>query len=394
MTSDRPTSRSLPERARLRALFHATWGTLALSGPLLEVMSPATTARADWVWPLGLAAFAPAAALILIRRPANAVGRVLAVVAVAGSVLFNGGWVVTTWPDSSFGLLLEPLLSATVPVTFWGMIALLFIFPTGKSQPGWSRWAFRSITAGLLGLVPLLMLINPGPMEVSGRANPLGVEAAWVGPFLEGSLASLVVGAVLGVAALVQRFVRAEGIERAQLKWFVGGSGLVLTLVLLVAMVPEEYDQWAALTGALVVLGFWALPTSIVAAILRYRLYDIDRIASRTVTYLIVTGLLGAGYTGMLVALQSLLPTEGAFPVAASTLVMAWLSIPLLRVVQRVVDRRFFRSRYDAQEVVAGFTSVLRSNLGLDQVTESLTEVVSETFEPGHVSVWIPQKSP
>jgi hypothetical protein len=159
----------------------------------------------------------------------------------------------------------------------------------------------------------------------------------------------------------------------------------------IISVVPEDVDPLIeSVLRPLVIIGFWALPVAIVAAVLRYRLYDIDRIASRTVTYVITVSMLGVGYLGSVIALQAVLPFEGGIPVAVSTLATASVSLPLVRAVQRFVDRRFFRSRYDAQEVVAHLTTVLRSHLDLPMIAGLLTDVVAATLEPVHMSLWIP----
>ncbi|HSJ28347.1 MAG TPA: hypothetical protein VLB67_09050 [Acidimicrobiia bacterium] len=377
---------------RRRAWWHAAWAVPAVSGPLFTLLRQDFADSGDWVWAVGMLAFAPTAALLLTLRPGNRVGRILATVAVAAGVVFTSDGIATTWDHVAASVYLEVVSTAAVVFTFWGMLALLFLFPTGETRPGWPRWSFWVFTTGLVGFLPVLQLIRPGPTTLTGRVNPWAVDAAWVEPAIEVGLFSLLGGVVFGVAALVQRYRKSDGAERAQLKLLVLGAGFVVCLVSVIGIVPEEYDTGlvGVLMSLVVILGFWALPGAIVAAVLRYRLYDIDRIASRTVTYLVTVVLLGLGYAGSLVALQTLLPFEGALPVAASTLAMAWVSIPLVRFVQRFVDRRFFRSRYDAQEVVAAFSTVARANLDLEELTSQLTEVVHTTLEPGHVTVWIP----
>jgi hypothetical protein len=363
---------------------------LAMSGPLLEVIAPASTEPADWQWPFGLLCFSPAAALILIRRPGNVVGRILAVAASGAGAIFIGGWASQTLLTGTAAIVAEHLATAGLFASFWGLISLLFVFPTGRAlNRGWSV-AFRGFTVFMLGVVPVLFVLRPGPMDISGRENTFAISASWLPAFLDAAVVTLPVATVAGVVSLVLRFRRSRGTERAQVKVFVLGSVPVLVLMAIISVVPEDVDPIVDLAlRPLVVLGFWALPIAIVAAILRYRLYDIDRIASRTVTYLVTVVLLGFGYAGSLVTLQTLLPFEGAWPVAASTLAMAWVSVPLVRFVQRFVDRRFFRSRYDAQEVVAEFSAVARGNLDLEGLTSRLAEVVHTTLGPGHVAVWV-----
>jgi divalent metal cation (Fe/Co/Zn/Cd) transporter len=139
-----------------------------------------------------------------------------------------------------------------------------------------------------------------------------------------------------------------------------------------------------------VVAGFWALPVSIVAAITRYRLYEIDRIISRTVSYTVVVGLLAAVFFGVVVAMQALLPTgSSSLAIVASTLVVAAGFNPLRRKVQGVVDRRFNRSRYDAADVVARVTDDLRDSVDIDEVVTSIKAVITEVFGPHTLAVWV-----
>jgi hypothetical protein len=374
---------------RLRTWLHLAWAATATGGILLEVLTPATTNPEDWQWPFGLAVFPLAAAMVLIRRPGNRVGLLLAAVGSAAGFLFVGGWVVMTWPDQVLSRYLEAAVTLAVFVTFWGIGGLLYVFPTGKAHTGWSSWAFRLFTVALLGVAPLLFLLRPGPMEVSGRDNPLGVDFDWLPSLADQSVIVLPVGIVLGVVSLFARLRRSEGVERAQIKVFLAGATFVLLLVAVITAVPEDDAGPQTVWRAAVIVGFWALPTAIVAAILRYRLYDIDRLVGRTVTYVAVVAVLGAGYAGLVVLLRGLLPLEGDLPVAVSTLVVAFLFLPLARRVQQVVDRRFFRSRYDASAVVSSFASELRHGLDVDRLTDRTAEVVRVTFEPEEVGVWL-----
>lgn len=377
-----------------RVLVLTTWLIVAMSGPVLEVVAPATTDAADWQWPIGLLSFAPAAFIILLRRPGNRIGLLLAVTASAAGVIFIGGWASGIASTELAAVLFEHLANIGLFVSFWGLISLLYVFPNGRAGSRPWRTAYRLFSFVLLVVVPILFVLRPGAMDISGRPNPLGVDVSWLPGFLDAAVVILPLGTVGGVVSLVLRIRRAGGVERAQLKVFVLGSIAVVGLMAIIGLIPEDVDPVIdAALRPLVIIGFWALPASIVAAILRYRLYDIDRVVSRTATYLIVIVMLGFGYVTSLVILQTLLPLEGTVPVAVSTLVMVSASTPLRRRVQRSVDRRFFRSRFDSQEVVTAFSTVVRSNVDLDELTSHLTNVVATTLEPGHLSIWIPERS-
>jgi len=145
----------------------------------------------------------------------------------------------------------------------------------------------------------------------------------------------------------------------------------------------------AGTVGGFVVLGFIALPLSIGVAVLRYGLFDIDRIISRTLAYAIVTGLLVGVYAGIVLLATDVLSLTSSAAVAASTLAAAALFNPLRRRVQRVVDRRFNRARYDGEQTVAAFAVRLKDAVNLDSVRDDLASVVQEALEPAHVSVWM-----
>jgi len=177
-------------------------------------------------------------------------------------------------------------------------------------------------------------------------------------------------------------------VRRQQLKWLACGAAIALGVGI----------AGSALTSGVVsyVLGacLIALPVSIGVGILRYRLYDIDRIISRTLAYAIVTGLLIGVYAGLVLLTTHLLTFSSSAAVAASTLVAAALFNPLRRRVQRAVDRRFNRARYDADQTVAAFAARLKDAVDLDAVRDDLAGVVERTLEPAHVSVWISRRGP
>jgi hypothetical protein len=190
----------------------------------------------------------------------------------------------------------------------------------------------------------------------------------------------------VSVVALVVRFVRSSGEERLQLKWCAAAA-----LVLAVVFVASTWANSAAVT-VLQSLAFLGLYTAIAVAVLKYRLYDIDRIISRTLAYAIVTGLLVGVYAGLVLLATQVLRFHAPVAVAASTLAAAALFNPLRRRVQQVVDRRFNRARYDADQMVAGFAARLKDTVDLDSVSDDLTGVVHQALEPAHVSVWLNER--
>jgi hypothetical protein len=188
---------------------------------------------------------------------------------------------------------------------------------------------------------------------------------------------------VVFAGRLVLSWRRAGGDRRQQLKWLTSGSVIAVACVLIGNLVPA-LDQVATPVGVGVVL-----PACLGVAILKYRLYDIDRIISRTLSYAIVTGLLVAVYAGLVLLATRVLSFHAPVAVAASTLAAAALFNPLRRRVQRGVDRRFNRARYDADQTVAAFAARLKDAVDLDAVQTDLATVVQRALEPAHVSVWM-----
>jgi hypothetical protein len=188
---------------------------------------------------------------------------------------------------------------------------------------------------------------------------------------------------LVGVAALVVRFAKSSGEERLQLKWCAAAA-----LVLVVVFVASIWLN-SAVVEVLQSLAFVCLWTAIAIAVLKYRLYDIDRIISRTLAYVIVTGLLVGVYAGLVLVATQVLSLHTPVAVAASTLAAAALFNPVRRRVQQLVDRRFNRARYDADQTVANFAARLKDTVDLDSVRADLATVVDQALEPAHVSVWI-----
>jgi hypothetical protein len=199
----------------------------------------------------------------------------------------------------------------------------------------------------------------------------------------------LAVAALLSVAGLVVRFRRSVGVERAQLKWFVAAGAVEVAALLAGAFftIPSPLDN-------VVVVAVVAslLPIAAAIAILRYRLYDIDRIVSRSVSYAVVTGLLASLFAALVVAFQAVLARftqNSSIAVAGSTLVVASAFQPLRVRVQRLVDRRFNRARFDAERVASTFSGRIRDEVEVGTVVRALDDVVVDAVQPSSAAVWI-----
>jgi hypothetical protein len=191
---------------------------------------------------------------------------------------------------------------------------------------------------------------------------------------------------LVSVAALVVRFAKSSGEERLQLKWC-ASAALLLAVVFLAGIWVNS-----AAVNVLESVAFVGLWTAIAVAVLKYRLYAIDRIISRTLAYAFVTGLLVGVYAGLVLLATQVFRFHTPVAVAASTLAAAALFNPLRRRVQQVVDRRFNRARYDADQTVAAFAARLKDTVDLHSVRDDLATVVDQALEPAHVSVWISQQ--
>jgi hypothetical protein len=240
-------------------------------------------------------------------------------------------------------------------------------------------------------------VFQPGPMGPGLPANPVGITAT--GEALgrlqgaAGGVIAVLVPACL--ASLVVRFRRAKGTERQQLKWF-GFGGVVLVLGIMLGVVIERL-QAPLLRPALFVATVSAVPNAIGVAVLRARLYEIDRVINRTLVYGLLTVLLGTVYAAGVFAVGRLLdPADGPseLAVTASTLAVAALFQPARRRIQAVMDRRFNRRRYDAARTIEAFSARLRDQIDLDTLSTELLAIVDQTTEPTRVSLWLRPSAP
>jgi multidrug transporter EmrE-like cation transporter len=251
------------------------------------------------------------------------------------------------------------------------------------------------LAAGLSGVYLLIIWLAPGPVEVTGlpsvpnptgRRGPANVPAA--GSF--GVWALIGVCLLLAAASLFVRYRRSAGEERLQLKWFAYAT--IVSVGLLAALLPlavGSTNGQVAYDVAIVAGIGMALPVAIGTAILKYRLYAIDRIISRTVSYALVTGAVAGVYLGCVALLTRVLPFRGSVGIAVAVLATAALFNPLRRRVQAAVDQRFDRARYDAERVVAQFSVQLREEVDLDVLGADLLGVVHHVLAPTHLALWL-----
>jgi hypothetical protein len=346
---------------------------------------------------LGFSAFMVVGALIVAHRPSNAIGWIFTAIGLLAATALPAGEYVTYAYWTRSGSLPAAILVA------WAMLggtwyltmalALVFtplLFPTGRLlSPRWRpvAWLAGAATAAFT----VLATLQPNLARAPGRviANPIG--AAAVGN-LEESRVGVVLLSLMGVlmllgfGALVVRFRRSRGDERQQLKWITYAGGL-LPLAVLAYVLPE-------VVGTVVfAVPLVFLPVAIGIAILRYRLYDIDRLINRTLVYGLLTALLGGVYAGLVLGLGQLFGGIGtktpSWVVAGATLAVAALFQPARRRIQQVVDRRFNRRKYNAAKTIERFSTRLRDQVDLDTLSAELVTVVDQTMQPTTTSLWL-----
>ena len=354
---------------------------------------------------LVILAFPTVGAIIASRRPGNPIGWIFCAI---GLSVITG---VASYEYALYARHVAPSLPAVTFVAwvgswtwFVGMglagTLVLLLFPDGR--PPSPRWRIVGrLSVVLIGITVVAHAVRPGLLDDYDDLaipNPFGMT----GPIGDLALAvidlfawPLVMLAIASFAALVTRFVRARGDERQQLKWVAYAAGLMavgIFATLVVSLAGKEDDPafgWVPYVGF---LGLGLIPVAAGIGILRYRLYDIDLLINRTLVYGVLSATLAAVYVGLVIALQGLLSgfTGGnSLAVAASTLAVAALFGPVRRRIQKAVDRRFYRSRYDAARTVEAFSSRLRHEVDLAHLTDELRGVVAETLQPASVSVWL-----
>ena len=378
----------------LCTVLHVTLWTLA------QPVEGAVDSRGEVGLPI---VFVVVGALVVTRRPDNRIGWLFcggAIFAVTGALDAYALYALAARPEASL-----PGATAAAWVAAWswtlgGLLVLLLplLYPTGR--PPSPRWRPLAWLAGLVCLLSMTSwAFRPGPLEASQvplAPNPLGIPGA--DQLLEAAdviAATLSVPVFLAaVASVVVRFRRARGIERQQLKWFVYASLVVVAGFTLSSTLPTLVPGSSELILDLITTGLaLAWPVALGIAILRYRLYDIDRLINRTLVYGLLTILLATVYSGSVLVLGQVFGGVAGNPpswaVAGATLIVAALFQPARRRVQAVVDRRFNRRKYNATRTIEAFSTRLRDEVDLNTLTAELLAVVDQTVQPTAASLWL-----
>jgi heme/copper-type cytochrome/quinol oxidase subunit 2 len=353
-----------------------------------------------------MVSFSVVGALIASHRPENPIGWLFCAAALFYGIEIAGEeyaiYALFTNPDSL------PLGAELAWLTEWiwvpafGIILVFLplLFPDG--HPPSRRWRGVGWLGGLsIGLICVLTSIvlwperGPALLQLEGFGGEVeewrSAISEWV---LQLGGPMLLVAGLGAVISLFVRFRRARGDERQQIKWFASAAALTLAWILVAEVIVAEQQpgEIVALSGLLVIA---SIPVATGIAILRYRLYDIDRIINRTLVYGSLTVMLALLYFGGVSAIQALFGAltgqekQPQLAIVVSTLVIAALFNPLRRRIKSFIDRSFYRSKYDAAKTLEAFSAKLRDETDLDALSDDLTSVVSETMQPAHVSLWL-----
>ena len=344
----------------------------------------------------GAVGFLLAGAVVSARRPANAVGWLC----LASGLLGITSWAAVQY--GAYGLVTHPgslpggtgiaiATEAGFAPALLSVVLIVLLFPDGHLPS--RRWRVVP-AAAVIGLGALYAVGATSAFAAPFKTidNPLRTESWVVGAAIASGITLTLIAVVGAFACIATRFRRSQGDEREQLKWLVFVAALVPVMLIAHAIA----DAFGSAAIGTIELAFsavtFALPVAIGIAILKYRLYDIDRIISRTLAYAVLTVVLGATYVGLVLGAQAVFSSFAGgsnLAIAVSTLVVAALFLPLRSRVQRVVDRRFNRHRYDAQRTLEAFGARLREQVEFDALRSDLLGVVGETMQPAHTSLWL-----
>jgi MFS family permease len=403
-----PVSVSLGRR-RVAPVAGVVLGVLTLgmglaSVPLARLAhQPGPSQPVSWLFTaLALVPGVVVATVLVAHRPRNPIGWILL-----------GFYLFTTSPVGDYAIIDYRLHHGSLPLGSVAVVLLaswplwlllipimLWVFPDGRLPPGpWRRVAVVVVSAGTLLAA---MATAGGAARVAGhgvRIDAVGdlatKEFGWVS-VAHNLVAFGVLASLLGwLAVQVPTYRRSAGERRQQFKWLYTGT-TIFAVAVIISVLSNRDSSRLGLVGndAIAPVGFAVLPVCIAVAVLKYRLYAIDRIISRVISYAIITAALAGVFAGLVLLATQVLPVKTTVAVAAATLAAAALFNPLRRRVQRAVDRRFNRARYNAEAVVAAFNARLRQTVDLDTVRDDLVGTVHQAFQPAHITVWLPGTGP
>jgi hypothetical protein len=350
------------------------------------------------IWVLLPIVFAAAALVILVNQPRHAIGWLMMTLALGTSLGGLSDVIVAGMSGPSATLGVGQWLALGMNNFGWvflifPILHMLLVFPTGRLlSPRWRPFAALEVVMVSVMLIGVMFGEEIGPIDAEWTvANPIGfIPQSFFGSVF-GLLWSLglVVMAIGGFASVIIRFTRSKGIERQQMKLLVYAFGIFATTYVISALLQGLQVYW--LLDLLFIASLYLIPIAMTVAIVRHRLFDVDLIIRKTVLYVLLTGLLGLLYFGSVVAMQNLLTDVGnsSLIVAASTLLVAAVFAPLRTRLQRVIDRRLFRSRYDMERVIEDFSAKARDQSEMAELSTILVAAVDQTMQPSSTGLWI-----
>ena len=374
-----------------------------LSVAALVLRASAGQSVGDLIRTMTLLPIVAVGTLVAVRRPGNPIGWLLLGAGLSFSV--NSGAVAYSILDYRLhhGMLpLGRVALALQPAWATGLVMVagcLWLFPGGHLPSGrWRRVGGilfgTGLVYGALTFVPLAIAAAAPSLRVATDGTPVAIEhpagvgLLWVALENVGFFA-LLLSWIVWLAVQVPKYRRSDGERRLQLKWLYSGAVVFIACLTVTTLEPNYPSASWRVVSAVVAPGVAALPVALGIGILKFRLYEIDRIISRTLSYTLVTGLVIGVYIGVVTLTTQVLAFPGQVGVAASTLIAAVLFNPARKRVQRVIDRRFNRAHYDAEATVAAFAGRLRESVGLPSMERELAAAVQQAFEPAHVTVWL-----
>jgi hypothetical protein len=343
---------------------------------------------------LPIVAFSAVGGVIVVKRPDNRIGWLLTAIGLLFSMVVAGSGIAI-WGLETGSLprdLAEWIsLAANAWVVALGLIGtqLPLRLPDGTlPSPRW-RW-FSRVSILLIALSFVMMIVQPGRVEdVPGTANPLGVASL---RGFDAVFLGVLICFAISLVALVRRYRRTGAHERVQLRWIAIGGVLFFAVYFVTLPLAGFLGEGTVVADILVSfsqVAFASLPISIGYAVLKHRLYDIGVVVNRALVYGGLTLALGTAYLGLVLVAGLAVGRSSDLAIAGSTLAVAALFRPLRTRIQALVDRRFFRGRYDAARTLASFSVRLRDEIDLEAVGDDLRGVARETMQPAHVSLWL-----
>ena len=347
--------------------------------------------------------FSGLAALIISNQPLNVIGWLFMITAVAAAVADPVNLWLTSFdtpPDH-----LHPGLWMALWFENWSWLTFMFpifhllqVFPTGRVlTPRW-RW-LTYLEIAMLAIFVGLVTVTAEMGSTEGEwtvANPIGFVPMdiWDRGFSQIWSVGLLILVLGGAASMIVRFRRAQGPERQQMKWLLYVL-VIFVIVYAVTVVLQEFGGPGVLGDLVFLLSILSIPVAITAAVLRYQLFDIDLIIRKTLVYGLLTGLLAVFYLGSVVLLQSMFRGEGnsSVSVAGSTLLITASFSPLRRRIQTLIDRRLYRSKYQAQQVIERFGTAAQSEANLETLSDDLMAVIAATLQPRSEVLWIRERA-